>query len=138
MEFGSEAGAGNEAGYTTDNCVLPLLVVLLYCRRWLRTLPLGKPCGRPQHLPTVSGYTSPNESKICGLGNVVLVLEQGSRGSCTANLSPCEKQLLLSFSTNGKHSTQHSLACILRKVSLNTDTRLLPSGSEATPHDIYM
>ena len=24
-----------------------------------------------------------------------------SRGSCTVNLSPCEKQLLLSFTTNG-------------------------------------
>ena len=44
-----------------------------------------------------------------------------SKGSCTANLLLCEKQLLLSFSTNDKDSTQCLLACILHTAALNTD-----------------
>ena len=55
-----------------------------------------------------------------------------SSGSCTANLSPWEKQLLLSFSTNGKDSTQRLLACITHTDALNTDPDSWPP--EVKPH----
>ena len=56
-----------------------------------------------------------------------------SRGSCTANLSPCEKQLLLSFSTNGKDSTYQLLACILHTTVLNTDPNSCPPEVKPRP-----
>ena len=56
-----------------------------------------------------------------------------SRGSCTANLSPCEKQLLLSFSTNGKDSTQRLLACIMHTDALNTDPDSCPPDVKPRP-----
>ena len=58
-----------------------------------------------------------------------------SRGSCTVNLLPWEKQLLLSFNTNGKdtHSVWHSLPCILYTGALNTDPYSCPPEVKPRP-----
>ena len=62
-----------------------------------------------------------------------------SRSSCTANLSPWEKQLLLSFSTNGKDSTQRLLACIMHTDALKTDPDSCPMEVKPRPmKTIYM
>ena len=58
-----------------------------------------------------------------------------SRGSCKANLLSCEKQLLLSFNTNGKdtHPMWCSLPCILYTGALNTDPNSCPLEMKPRP-----
>ena len=56
-----------------------------------------------------------------------------SRGSCIANLLSWEKQLLLSFNTNGKDSTWCSLPCILYTGALNTDPYSCPPEVKPRP-----
>ena len=55
-----------------------------------------------------------------------------SKGSCTVNLSPCEKQLLLQY-INGKGATKCLLACILHTAALNTDPDSCPPEAKPCP-----
>ena len=64
-----------------------------------------------------------------------VLLSEGKCATCTANLLPCEKQLLLSFSTNGKNSL--TIMYFTHNCTKHRP-RLLPSGSEAMPHENHL
>ena len=63
--------------------------------------------------------------------SMAVVANEQSRGSCTANLSPREKQL---FYLSALMVRTQCSACILHTTTLNAD----PSGSKATPHENHL
>ena len=72
----------------------------------------------------------------CQLSVLLLEGKCGIKRQLYSKLSPCEKQLLLSFNTNGKDSTYPLLACILHTAALNTDPDSCPSKVKPRPTKI--
>ena len=70
----------------------------------------------------------------CQLNVLLLEGKRVTKGSCTANLSPCEKQLLLIFNGKGLNAVLTSPYF----VHSYAKHQLLPSGSEAMPHENHL